>query len=117
MVTTNRITEGSSYKYTWGDNYLKVASTNEKIEAATDSPERWITEHYWGYTKITSKKTYEYQVKHPIWNLYGVLNHSLSGNMGDLYGQKFGSVFSSSPNSVFIADGSEVTVHMPTVIR
>lgn len=117
MMTTNRIAEGNSYEYTWGENHLSVVSTNGKLAAAPDSPERWITEHYWGYTKITPKKTYEYQVKHPVWNLYGVCDHSLSGNIGDLYGQEFSSVFSSSPSSVFIADGSEVTVHMPTVIQ
>lgn len=116
MPTSNKITEGISYEYTWGENQLKIMSTNKKMAAPSDSPERWITEHYWGYTKISSSKTYEYQVKHPVWNLYGVEGFSLSGNLGELYGQEFTSALSSSPNSIFIADGSEVTVHMPRVI-
>ncbi|RYZ88826.1 MAG: DUF2071 domain-containing protein, partial [Proteobacteria bacterium] len=117
MKTKSRITEGTSYEYTWGENHLHVASTNEMIEALPNSPERWITEHYWGYTKISAGRTYEYQVKHPVWNLYGVRDHSLTGDMGSLYGQEFAQVFTAPPSSVFVADGSELTVHMPTLIR
>jgi uncharacterized protein YqjF (DUF2071 family) len=117
MVTSHKISTGISYEYSWGENHLKVTSSNTKIEASADSLERWITEHYWGYTKVGSQKTFEYEVKHPIWNLYEVRDYTLSGDMGALYGQEFAPAFLSPPSSIFIADGSEITVHMPRLIR
>ena len=33
----------------------------------------FITEHYFGYTK-NGKKTFEYEVTHPKWKNYEVLN-------------------------------------------
>jgi uncharacterized protein YqjF (DUF2071 family) len=117
MPTGNLINPGKSYEYHWGQDRLKVKSNGQLSAVAKNSPERWITEHYWGYTKIGSDRTYEYEVKHPVWDLYAVESHELNANIGQLYGKEFESVFSTAPKSVFLADGSEVTVHVPTLIR
>ena len=72
--------------------------------------ERFITEHYWGYSRQRNA-TLEYQVQHPPW---GVWSNSAGGFEGDahaLYGAELGKVVQRKPDSVFIADGSEVTVY------
>ncbi|MES2962819.1 MAG: DUF2071 domain-containing protein [Bdellovibrionota bacterium] len=118
MPMSNRIDEGRSYEYEWGEHRLKVAARAAQIEARAASPERWITEHYWGYTKLSEASTYEYEVKHPVWNLYGVEKFELdSSKLHELYGVEFASAFKAAPSSVFVADGSPVTVHFPTLIR
>jgi hypothetical protein len=54
---------------------LKTSPTSVEIE--TGSEEEFITEHYWGYTKI-KKSTSEYQVEHPTWEAYKVNSYSIN---------------------------------------
>lgn len=117
MPTSHQIQQGKTYEYQFGDNRLLVESNTKLMKVPPESPERWITEHYWGYAKINESKTYEYEVKHPVWNLYEVTHYKLDANIGKLYGQEFASTFSRPPSSVFLADGSDITVHYPLVIK
>jgi hypothetical protein len=117
MKTSHSVQEGKSYSYVWGKNKLTVKSSGRKIEAAPNSAERWITEHYWGYTKITESKSYEYEVKHPIWELYEVSDHLLNADIPSLYGSEFKAALLNPPKSVFLAAGSGITVHFPTILQ
>ncbi len=116
MPMSNEIIEGSSYLYQWGDHSLGVKTDSKLIQADENSMERWITEHYWGYTKVSESKTFEYEVKHPVWSLYSVTDHSVDIDIKSLYGAEFQSAFDAGPSSAFLADGSEVSVHMPVGI-
>jgi uncharacterized protein YqjF (DUF2071 family) len=116
MPMSSNIQEGQFYEYTWGTHSLKLRTDNRPFQAAGDSLERWITEHYWGYTQVTDSKTYEYKVKHPVWNLFEVQSYELTLNSHSLYGVEFTKIFNSKPHSQFLADGSPVTVHWPRLI-
>lgn len=74
------------------------------------SEAQFITEHYWGYTKISNDTTYEYQVEHPSWETYSVLNHEINIDVAALYGADFVEPLSKEPLSVFLAEGSEIIV-------
>jgi uncharacterized protein YqjF (DUF2071 family) len=117
MPMSSSIHEGESYRYTWGPDSLEVSTESRPLIANESSFERWITEHYWGYTKVTESKTTEYEVRHPVWNLYPVRSHKLTADIPKLYGSEFSSTFEAAPVSVFVADGSNVTVHWPKTIR
>ena len=117
MPTSHHIINGSHYQYQWGNSKITVKSNGRELNTQKDSFERWITEHYWGYTRVNSQKTLEYEVKHPIWNLYEVTNHHLEGDFTTLYGQDFQPYLKGNPSSVILAQGSEVTVHWPTEIK
>ena len=91
-------------------NHLKVWANPEEKPILPDSEEEFISEHYWGYTKLSEAKTSQYQVEHPRWNYYQVENYDIKCNASQLYGPPFGECLSQKPLSVFLAKGSEVSV-------
>ena len=70
----------------------------------------FITEHYWGYTKINSEKSFEYEVTHPVWDAYPVKSCKVSVDFGLVYGSDFAHLNTKEPLSVMLAEGSEITV-------
>ena len=55
-------------------NSIYVESELKSFIMKNDSLEKFIYEHYYGYTKIDENKTEEYQLQHPSWNVHKV-NH------------------------------------------
>jgi uncharacterized protein len=80
------------------------------------SPERFITEHYWGYARQRDGATVEYQVEHPRWAVSRATDASVTCDVSELYGARFSPFLRSTPTSAFLAEGSAVTVRRPTVI-
>lgn len=78
------------------------------IEAGTEA--EFITEHYFGYTKYNKTTTYEYEVKHPKWNQYLIKNHQITIDFEKVYGSDFAFLNQLQPTSVFLAEGSEISV-------
>ena len=114
LPTSHTISVGSSYEYRWGQSSLVVRSSGKQFYPEENSFERWITEHYWGYTRVSSSETLEYEVKHPVWDVYEVTDHQLRGDFAALYGKEFESFMKGQPASVILAQGSKVSVHWPT---
>jgi hypothetical protein len=117
MPTKNLIEQGLRYEYRWGPNQVKVNASGKLLQVKEGSHERWITEHYWGYTKIDASSSYEYEVKHPVWDLYEVSDYEFKADVASLYGSEFEAALSSQPSSVFLANGSDITVHFPRQIK
>ena len=116
MPMSSEIREGSSYRYRFGMNELSVLTEPKPLPVSADSHERWITEHYWGYTRVGENRAYEYEVKHPVWNLFPVKSFELKADLPSLYGAEFAETLSRKPRSVFVADGSPVSVHWPRTL-
>jgi uncharacterized protein YqjF (DUF2071 family) len=76
------------------------------------SLEQFIAEHYWGYTRQRNGATLEYQVTHPPWMVAPADTHRIDADLAAVYGQDFASALR-QPTSVFLADGSAVTVSSP----
>lgn len=89
---------------------LAAVTTPETQPILPGSEEEFITEHYWGYAKTGERSSNEYQVAHPRWDVYPVLEHDISGDFGRLYGEEFGPVLMQPPRSIFVAEGSEIAV-------
>ncbi len=87
-----------------------VKSENRLLEIPEESEAEFITEHYWGYTKITENKTFEYEVTHPRWKIYTVKEFQLEVDFKLNYGTDFEILNQLQPISVFLAEGSEITV-------
>lgn len=104
---------GGSISYQFegrGERYLVSATSIGQLqELAPGSLEEFILEHYWGYTKQPFGLS-EYQVTHPRWRYWNARDFHVSENFGSLYGEPFSSALSRKPHSVFIAEGSDVTV-------
>ena len=78
-------------------------------EIETDSEAEFITEHYFGYSKQHSN-TYEYEVKHPKWKHYPVLDSHINVDFELNYGKNFKFLNHKQPISILLTNGSEVSV-------
>lgn len=109
--TTSADTLTAEYKWKkkrWNSLTLSADKTPRQI--AIGSEEEFITEHYWGYTKITDSKTSEYGVEHPRWEVYPLKDYLIDVDFEDIYGHDFGFLKTEMPKSVFLAEGSLIKV-------
>ncbi len=91
-------------------NFIRVKAGLEPVDIKEGSEAEFITEHYWGYTKRSGNKTSAYEVKHPRWKVYRILNLNFSYSTKELFGEAFVPFLETKPTSIFLAEGSEVVV-------
>jgi len=92
----------------WNTIQLETSTNPEAIKV--DSEAEFITEHYFGYTKINENKTFEYEVQHPRWEQFEVLNHKIDIDFQKTYGEDFYFLQNTKPTSVFLAKGSKISI-------
>jgi len=97
-------------------NSVRVKAENKPFAFASKSEADFITEHYWGYTKINEVKTNEYEVKHPAWKIYNVIDSIIDVDYGATYGSDFEFLNQEQPISIMLAEGSEISVGNKRVI-
>ena len=95
---------------------FKVTTNKDLIPIEEGSEAEFITEHYWGYSRKSDHKTVEYEVTHPKWQQYAVQDFAIDVDFGLVYGQDFALLNNLHPTSVFLAEGSEITVESKKVI-
>lgn len=91
-------------------NHIAVDVANIKEEMPAGSIEEFIFEHYYGYTKIDEQHSQEYKVNHPRWQVNKVIDYSINCDFESMYGKDFSFLKNHQPDSVILAEGSEVTV-------
>ncbi len=91
-------------------NYIKAIANPLAAGIIKDSEEEFITDHYWGYTFVSNDCTGEYEVSHPKWNIHTVNSYDIKCNVKELYSADFVSALARKPTSVFLADGSTITI-------
>ena len=99
----------------WNSIKIEANLNKDKIEAASE--EEFITEHYWGYAKVSQHRSNEYEVSHPKWEVYQVKDFEIDVDFSAVYGSAFGVLNSIRPHSVMLAEGSEITVEKKRVIE
>lgn len=114
------ITDGSlSVAYKWKKkrwNSIQVTADPKPHRMEPGSEAEFIAEHYWGYTKRAERRTSEYQVEHPSWQIYDTKTYSIDVDFGGVYGRSFEFLKNETPLSVFLAEGSEIEVKEGKVI-
>ena len=115
-LNDNRLHVGYQWKHKKRWNSLEVVAGKEGLSLAGGSEEEFITEHFWGYSAINKNKTGEYKVAHPRWEIYPVQQYSINCNFGELYGSDFTILSDQTPCSVFLAEGSPISVYQKRVI-
>ncbi len=107
--------DGSAVSYEWQVrgrwNAIHVRTCGDPALPEAGSAERFITEHYWGYTARPGGPALEYRVAHEPWRVWQVAEAGLMCDAGLLYGSAFAEVLSRPPRSAFLAEGSPVTVY------
>jgi len=108
-----------SYEWKLDNKWHKFSlnADNTPIQIDKGSETEFITEHYWGYTLLSDSKTGEYQVRHPRWQAYNVKSHQINVDFAKVYGREFDILNNKEPESVMLAEGSEISVeHGNTLI-
>jgi uncharacterized protein YqjF (DUF2071 family) len=107
-----------SYEWKFRNHWqkLSVNTLQHSVPLVTGSEEEFITEHFWGYSNINKYTSAEYEVAHPRWEIYPVKDFEIACNFKDLYGAEFSTLDAMKPQSVFLAEGSKITVYKKTLI-
>ena len=90
---------------------LALSPRDEPQEVAAGSEEAFISEHYWGYTRLSATRTGEYRVEHPTWRVWTVAQPYLLCDVRSMYGEAFAAALNHRPHSAFLAEGSNVQVN------
>ncbi len=102
-----------SVEYSWrrGRKWesLKMSAIREAQTIPAGSHAEFITEHYWGYTKVRSGCS-EYRVEHPRWKIWNAETFEFKADVATLYGAQFVEPLSRAPRSALIAEGSPIQV-------
>ena len=118
-VIENENTFNFTYEWKKDQKWHSIALETEKklIVIEENSEAQFITEHYFGYTKVNHTKTFEYEVKHPIWKQYKVLNSKIDVDFEATYGNEFAFMKDLVPTSVILAKGSKVSIENKIKIK
>ena len=104
----------NTFVYQWKKdkewNTIEIETKKDLSKIEIDSEAEFITEHYFGYTQIDEETTFEYEVTHPRWEQFEVLNHGIDIDFEKNYGPDFGFLQTQKPTSIFLAEGSKITV-------
>lgn len=98
-------------------NQMSVHASTEAGNIETGSKEEFITEHFWGYTKSGHSSSSEYGVEHPRWQVYDIKNHQIDVDFDTIYGREFGFLSTLEPESVMLAEGSDIIVRSMKKIK
>ncbi len=100
------------YEWRWSGvwRHVEVVARAGAEQIVPGSVEEFITEHYWGYTRRSATRTSGYEVTHPRWEVYPVLQFLTDVDFAAQYGARFGVLQGVEPESVLLAEGSEVEV-------
>ena len=96
-------------------NSIYVEASNKSQSMKKDTLEKFIYEHYFGYTKIDENNTEEYRLQHPSWKINTVLDAKIDCDFKAMYGEAFSILNETKPEAVFIAEGSSVKIEWKRV--
>lgn len=102
-------------EYGWrsgGQRYfIRAVSPVRPVSPEPGSPEEFLLERHWGYTRTQDGGCREYRFRHPPWRISKASEAEASAGVGDFYGPPFTEILKGRPDSAFAADGSEVTLY------
>jgi uncharacterized protein YqjF (DUF2071 family) len=98
-------------------NSISVTASQEPEELVSGSEEEFITEHFYGYSKLNKQTTNEYEVAHPRWKVYKPTGFAINCNFETVYGNDFAFLNHEKPISVFLAEGSGIKIFGKRVVK
>ena len=101
-------------KYEWKKNKhwnkLEVTANTESRKMQPGAHDNFIFEHYFGYTKVNQTDTGEYKINHPSWLVNEITSYEIDCQFDKMYGDDFGFLNQANPHSIYIAEGSDISV-------
>lgn len=117
LPMTHRFLESAetmNYSFGWKKNgkwnTFSVDAGKTPMPILEGSETEFITEHYFGYSRQNANTTFEYEVKHPRWQQFEIADYTIDVDFESVYGRDFAFLTDLEPVSVFMADGSQISV-------
>lgn len=109
------ISDHKHLKYEWKINKkwnaIAVKADTNQYEITKDTIEEFIFERYFGFTKLSDTSTQEYKIHHPKWMTHKIINSHIDCDFGSMYGDAFSGLNNQKPDSIILAEGSQVSVN------
>ncbi|MEM6686756.1 MAG: DUF2071 domain-containing protein [Bacteroidota bacterium] len=116
-ITPKKLNISYSWKLNRTAQFIAVKAANEPKSFPDNSEIEFISEHYYGYTKYNDRKTFEFEVTHPRWQYYDVDSYEFDLDFELNYGKKFAHLTQQTPDSVFLMEGSAITVEPKKTLK
>jgi uncharacterized protein len=94
-------------------HHLRVATHGDTRHVQTGSKEEFLTQRHWGYSGTPGFTPLEYHIEHPQWRVWPATRAELVCDVKEVFGREFVPYLSGAPDLAFVAEGSEVVVHLP----
>jgi uncharacterized protein YqjF (DUF2071 family) len=108
-----------SIHYQWkvgdSENRIKIRARSRMKKTGSDTKVGFILNHNHEYS-VRDSKIYEYRMQRPAWTVWDAAHANFECNTKRLFGEEFVKPLSKRPSSVFVAEGSPVTIFRPTLI-
>lgn len=99
------------------DHHLRVRLVGEPTVPEVTSHEAWLIDHFWGYSRVSDRRTHEYRVRHPRWATRTISELDWQIDTNAAYGSDWADLGQRQPDSVAHSIGSAVTVSTRRVLR
>ena len=92
------------------EHLIRVLAAKPVARPGPESLEQWFLHHQWGFGTGHSGEGTVYEVIHPLWGVYPVVETTVRLDFASVYGPDFGFLTGAEPVSSLLAVGSEVAV-------
>ena len=107
-----------AYGWTWRGAAFRISATvsGSPRSVARPSETAFVTERYWGYTRLRHGRSREYRVDHPPWQVWPACEARYQVERAPGFGGPLGVVLAGEPGSVCAVPGSAVTMYRGVAI-
>jgi uncharacterized protein YqjF (DUF2071 family) len=101
------------HRLRWGDrtHVLRVTGRKPPHLPGEDSIEHFFKEHRWGYGVTRRGRPIRYEVVHPGWEVYPVLDYFIDLDWARVYGPEWEVLARAQPCSTILAAGSPIRLY------
>lgn len=92
------------------EHVVRLLGTKPVVRPGPDSLEQWFIHQQWGFGTGRTGGGAVYEVIHPLWGVYPVLETQIRMDFAAVFGVDFGFLSDAAPVSSVLAVGSEVAV-------
>lgn len=96
-------------------NKLRVRARSRIKNTGKDTKVGFVLDHPTQYVS-NDRKTLEYKVERPKWNVWDAAQANFTCDVQHLFGKEFVHALAKRPASVFLTNGSDVSISRPTEI-
>ncbi len=93
------------------EHLLEIHAQAASVMTTEDSLDHRFKELHWGYNVDHQGRTRRYEVSHPPWRIFPVLQHRLQLDWRTVYGPEWQWLQDVQPLHVMLVEGSEVSVY------